>query len=223
MSLSTLHHDPESKSRTASDLTVPRQEEDRLPSVANVVFVDPLVRALNDENKRLQQEVLTVSKELSTTQAILNSMMEHFLGTNTFLVAIKNFNNTHLGARCNCPHCTRALMLPPLRQNADRLCNLFAELVQMLEAHEISFVCLAYRNGDPLEGLTPAPADFPPPGIAFDKDTISHLDVHIVFEQVWNAYDFKYGKKLWSADTPYHPEIFKVYSLMRHMYQRDGY
>ena len=195
----------------------------RLMSVAHLVFTDPLIKALREENKRLALGVQRVEKQLAATQGVLDNTMEHFLGANTFLIAIKNFNNTHLGARCNCPHCTRALMLPPLRQNAIKLCNLFIELAQTLHAHEISFVCRLDRNGDVRQGLPPVPADFPPPGIAFHADTVSHLDLHIVFEQMGNPYDFKYGMRLWTADSPYHPELFKVHNLMRHMYQRDGY
>ena len=232
--MSTLPHDAtpplengnESEFLTATErynkLLVQRQSV-RLLSVASVVFTDPLIKTLRDENKRLALGVKRVEKQLAVTEAILGTTMEHFLGANTFLIAIKNFNNTHLGARCNCPHCTRALMLPPLRQNANKLCTLFIELAQTLHAHEITFVCRLDRNGAVRQGLPPVPADFPPPGIAFDADTVSHLDLHLVFEQMGNPYDFKYGMRLWIADSPYHPELFKVHNLMRHMYQRDGY
>jgi hypothetical protein len=210
MSLSTLKN----------DLLIQKQAC-RLLSVANVVYTDPLVRLLRDRLKPVTEERDRLQEERDKLRTQLAFAVRESLGIAVLRRQIMLYSCDYFGLQCNCQFCCRAFDLSETRIKQRRMCEVFGNAIEVLRESGLRYAFIKYRTGRLVEFHPEVPADFPPLNTAFPADTLSHIQAHIVFDQIGNPYDFKYGRRLWHVDSLEHPEAVKLYAAIKELQRRS--
>ena len=209
----------------------------RMVAVSKLIFTEPLIDSLREDKKKLERAHGEEREQL--LQKILQIRLSHdrmmatlsveFLGPQKLLEAVKTVRVLEYDFLCYCRACSGTFGAPanPFRCHT-HICPVFLSLVDELHNHQLTFWCLRGTDGviieDPIpvsvDGIAvePPPAllveDYDPSPSVFPREDIDPHDVHLVFARVGDAYDFKYGKKLHLADSPFHPELSKIGRLI---------
>lgn len=186
-----------------------RTQASRLLGVTKNFFVEPVIQELRAQNTKLRVS-------LAYARASLENYTVLTLGPAAVLVAIKLYANKYFGLTCHCRHCCDVFDEPRTLVE-QRRCLVFIELIAEIHSCDLSYGFMQYYDGKPVEGHPPVPEDFPPKSSIFDPETLSHIDKHIVFQRMGNAYEFKFGRPLYSVDSPYHEEGFKLLELVKRL------
>lgn len=203
------------KPETKDEKTI-RRQACRLLEVARVVYTEPVIKHQSFRIAELQAQNAQLRVSLATTRAALENYTVLTLGPMAVLIGIKLYANHYFGLTCHCRHCCNTF--GEIEQRARKhACLIFPELIQMLRDCDLSFAFMRYDKGHPVLFHPDPPADFPPARSLFSPETLSHIDKHIVFEQMGNSYVFKFGKPLHFVDSPYHPEGFKLLELVKRL------
>jgi len=193
-----------------------RQQSCRLFQVARNVYTNPVIMEQRRRIAQLQAQNARLQVSLAHTRAALENYTVLTLGPVAVLIGIKLYANHYFGLTCHCRHCCNTF--GEIEQRARKhACLIFPELIEMLRDCDLSFAFMRYYKGNPVEYHPDPPADFPPTRSLFSPETLSHIDKHIVFEQMGNSYVFKFGKPLHFVDSPYHPEGFKLLELVKRL------
>lgn len=190
-----------------------RQGACRLLDVAKVVFTDPAIQEL--KSRLVQQKDVILALRFTLETCALET-----IGHSAVLDAIKLYAHGYFGLTCNCRFCAKTFNEPDEWVNRKMRCKLFSEINGLLHQCGITFTFMRYFKGNQCEDVPSMPADFPTARTIFLPDTITHVDKHIVFEQMGNIYDFKFGTPLHSVDSMYHPEGFKLLELIRRLREK---
>jgi len=203
------------KPETKDEKTI-RSQACRLLQVAKLVYTDPVIKHQSIRIAELQAQNARLQVSLATKRAALENYTVLTLGPVAVLIAIKLYANHYYGLTCHCRHCCETFGEVEERVRKGR-CLIFPELIQMLRDCDLTFGFMHYYKGNPVEFHPDQPEDFPPARSLFSPETLSHVDSHIVFEQMGNSYVFKFGKPLHFVDSPYHPEGFKLLELVKRL------
>lgn len=195
------------------DEAVIRKQACRLLSVAKTVFACPVI----DEQK---VKIAQLQKTVVSLRSDIRECIVETIGRPALMDAIKLYANTYFGLTCYCRYCCEIFGAPAHRIQERKRCQIFPKLIETFRECDVTFGFVYYYKGNPCEGQPEIPADFPPEGSAFPPESLSHMDKHVVFERMGNAYEFKFGTPLHFVDSMHHPEGIKILRLIKRLHAR---
>lgn len=203
-----VHQEVVATQAKTKDEVILRQGACKLLSVARVVFTDPAIQGLRARAAEQEDTILALRFTLETCAL-------EVIGHAAVLEAVRLYAHSYFGLTCQCRFCAKTFNEPEEWVNKKMRCRLFSQVNQLLNMCGITFTFMRYFKGNPCEDIPPIPEDFAAKRTIFIPDTITHLDKHIVFEQMGNVYDFKFGTPLHDVDSLYHPEGFKLLKFVK--------